>query len=79
MSFSEASQLMRYEHYQDLLREAEQERLLRAAFPRSRNLRALRRVAARVLRDAGGLALRVSDALNPQVESRTDYDVVGLR
>lgn len=79
MLISNVRQLAQHAHYQDLLREAEQERRLRAAFPERQGHRTLRRLAAGALRDVGRLALRVSDALNPQVESHIEREAAGLR
>ena len=78
MEFSQATRLVQHEHYLDLLREAKQERLLGVAFPRPPRRRVARRVAARVLRYVARVALRTSEALSPQGESRADYEAAGL-
>jgi len=78
MLFSEATQLMQHERYLDLLRQAEQERLLAVACPRPPRRRGARRAAARLLRYAARQALRTSEALSPQGEGRADYEAAGL-
>ena len=78
MLFSEATQLMQHERYLDLLRQAEQERLVAVAFPRPPRRRGARRAAARLLRYAARLALRTSEALSPHGEGRADYEAAGL-
>ncbi len=79
MLINDVRQLIQYSHYQDLLREAEQERRVRAAFPQRQGHLVLRRVAARGLRDVAHLALHVSNALNPQVEPYVEQEAAGLR
>ena len=77
MMFSEVDYLTLQERYEDMRREAEGERQLRVAFPRPPHRNPARRLAARVLQGAGQAALRMSDALGPQVDYPTGYGAVG--
>lgn len=77
MFVNHALQLMQGEHYRDLLRDAEQERLLNAAFPRSNGQRRLRRLAAGALRSLAMAALHTSEAISPQIERQTAFGPAG--
>jgi hypothetical protein len=77
MIVNDTLRLVQVEHYRDLLRDAEQERLLNAAFPRSGGQRRLRRLAAHALRGLAMAALHTSDALSPQFDQPTTFDAVG--
>jgi len=77
MMFSALDVLAQQERFEDMRCEAEHERLLRAAFPPMPHRNPARRLAARVLRGAGQAALRMSDALGPQVDYTTGYGAVG--
>jgi hypothetical protein len=77
MIVGETFHLMQREHYRDLLRDADQERMLAAAFPRPAGQRRLRRLAAGALRGLATAALQTSEALGPQLDQRSTLGAAG--
>ncbi len=77
MIVRETVHLMQQEHYRDLLREAEQERLLRQTEIRHSGQEKIRHLAAGALRGLAVAAFRTSDALSPRVDSRSAVGAAG--